>query len=86
LPLQITELVSSGKRGKLSAMNVDGLFTISSLQREPHGYGQATFGCLKPLKRIFATSGVKFLYIRNLNISGSALNEGLSTDATLHPC
>jgi hypothetical protein len=37
LPLQNTEPVSSGKWGKISAMNVNGLTAINSLQRAPYG-------------------------------------------------
>jgi hypothetical protein len=41
---EITEPVSSGNAGKLSAMNVNGLSIISLLQKElPDGYEQATY-------------------------------------------
>jgi hypothetical protein len=40
--------------GQLSAMDVNGLYAISSLQGVPHGYGQATVVPHKPLKPVYS--------------------------------
>jgi hypothetical protein len=47
-------LVSSGKCGKLSAVDVNGLSPFSSFQLAPYGCGKPQLFVKKPLKPVFA--------------------------------
>jgi hypothetical protein len=68
---------------ELLAMYVNGLSAISSLQWEPHGYRNATFGFINPLKIAFCDPKRDFPLILKVQFQLFNINKGLSTGIIL---
>jgi hypothetical protein len=58
---------------------------MNPIIKEPHGYGYATIGCLKPLKLVFSILESEFPLSFNLKYQRFNGKEGLSTDKLYTP-
>jgi hypothetical protein len=84
LPLQIKEQVSSGKFRKISAMDVNGLSCISSLQQALHANGDVTCVRIKPLKQFFCDLKESIPFQNKISAVLCSMRS-LSTDTTFDP-